>query len=344
MSDELDRLLDEATIALRLEDAPTDEEPAEDDARLDAILSALASPRVLDEAVAALRAEDADAPADDDATLASILAATKPERAPSREPARAPWTTRWAVAASIALALAITGSSAWAFWDAYGREWTLDDEAEPMERPSAPAPLPWPTHPVAAPLEESFETSTSHATHSEGAQEPDAIDPPVDPVSSRGAALATRDADPVRADATRIDDHRPPRDRATVADADPVDDPVASAPPSERATPSIDPIAEEPPPDDEETRRFASAHDAHFRAHDPSAALGAWDDYLRAYPHGRYELEARYNRGVTLVRLGRYDAARAALTPFADGAHGGYRRSEARAMIDALDARIAADR
>jgi len=46
-------------------------------------------------------------------------------------------------------------------------------------------------------------------------------------------------------------------------------------------------------------------------------------------------LEARYNRAICLVRLGRRAGARAALAPFASGAYGGYRQEDARALLDA---------
>lgn len=49
-------------------------------------------------------------------------------------------------------------------------------------------------------------------------------------------------------------------------------------------------------------------------------------------------LEALYNRALCLVRLGQHDAALAALTPFASGAHGAYRKAEAERLIDALTA------
>jgi TolA-binding protein len=111
---------------------------------------------------------------------------------------------------------------------------------------------------------------------------------------------------------------------------------VAPNPPSAMgATARVSPLA--PVRVDAEEALYAAAHHAHFAAHDPGAALRAWDDYLAAYPAGRFGLEARYNRGLALVRLGRMDEARAALTPFADGRSGGYRQAEARSLLDALD-------
>jgi hypothetical protein len=87
---------------------------------------------------------------------------------------------------------------------------------------------------------------------------------------------------------------------------------------------------------DAEESLYAAAHHAHFEARDPLAALRAWNAYLAAYPDGRFALEARYNRALALVRLGRASEARAALAPFADGSYGGYRRAEAKALVDAL--------
>ncbi len=83
---------------------------------------------------------------------------------------------------------------------------------------------------------------------------------------------------------------------------------------------------------------YAAAHRAHFVRHDPGAALRRWDAYLAAYPQGRFALEARYNRALALVRVGRGEEARRALAPFADGREGGYRQREARELLDAIEA------
>jgi len=81
---------------------------------------------------------------------------------------------------------------------------------------------------------------------------------------------------------------------------------------------------------------YETAHRAHFAARAPAAALPAWDEYLAEFPNGRFSLEARYNRAICLVRLGRHDEARAALQPFANGEAGGYRQQDAIALLDAL--------
>ena len=90
------------------------------------------------------------------------------------------------------------------------------------------------------------------------------------------------------------------------------------------------------PHEDDEARLYAEAHRAHFVDGDPSSALQAWNAYLTAAPEGTFAPEARYNRAVTLVRLGRLDEARRALEPFARGVYGGYRTREAAALLDAI--------
>lgn len=83
---------------------------------------------------------------------------------------------------------------------------------------------------------------------------------------------------------------------------------------------------------------YRAAHDQHFKAHDYVAALSAWNAYLAAAgPGSGMLIEARYNRGIALARLGRRDEAVAALRPFADGEYGEYRKTEARRLIEKLE-------
>jgi hypothetical protein len=81
---------------------------------------------------------------------------------------------------------------------------------------------------------------------------------------------------------------------------------------------------------------YRVAHAAHFVDHDPARALAAWDAYLRAAPKGELAPEARYNRALSLVRLGRTAEAKSALEPFATGAYGNYRKTEASALLERL--------
>jgi len=82
---------------------------------------------------------------------------------------------------------------------------------------------------------------------------------------------------------------------------------------------------------------FAEAHRLHFVDRDPVRALAAWDRYLAAAPSGRFVPEARYNRALALIRAGRELEAKRELEAFANGTYGGYRRDEARALLDAID-------
>ncbi len=109
--------------------------------------------------------------------------------------------------------------------------------------------------------------------------------------------------------------------------------PVVSAAPAPK--PTVRPAPPPPPPDVDALYR--EAHAAHFDRKDPAAALAAWDRYLAAAgPSGRFTLEARYNRALALLRLGRRDEARAALEPFARGEYGGYRRDDATRLVESL--------
>src|SRR5688572_8046774 len=81
---------------------------------------------------------------------------------------------------------------------------------------------------------------------------------------------------------------------------------------------------------------YRAAHEAHFVAHDYARALAGWDAYLRAAPSGQLAVEARYNRALCLVRLGRSEQARSALEPFARGIAGSYRQREAAGLLEVL--------
>ncbi len=83
---------------------------------------------------------------------------------------------------------------------------------------------------------------------------------------------------------------------------------------------------------------YKDAYRLHFVEQRYAEALAAWDEYLRAAPAGRLVVEARYNRAIALVRLGRRSDAEAALAPFARGeVSGGYRASEARNLLEVLN-------
>lgn len=87
---------------------------------------------------------------------------------------------------------------------------------------------------------------------------------------------------------------------------------------------------------DPQLEAYRAAHRTHFDARSPSAALAAWDRYLADFPDGSFATDARFNRALCLVRLGRLAEARAALMPFALAAPGDYRQAEAAALLQSL--------
>jgi hypothetical protein len=109
-----------------------------------------------------------------------------------------------------------------------------------------------------------------------------------------------------------------------------------SPPRPRRTTLSARAPAARAPPAAETDDLYAVAHRAHFVDRNPAAALAAWDAYLRAAPSGALAPEARYNRALCLVRLGRREDAIAALQPFASRGHGSYRQREAAELVETL--------
>jgi TolA-binding protein len=117
--------------------------------------------------------------------------------------------------------------------------------------------------------------------------------------------------------------------------------PVAEPPPAPAktaATPSAKPapsLSSSAGFRDTDGDLYRLAHEAHFTSHDYARALTGWNAYLQAAPNGRLATEARYNRAICLLRLGRDAEARHALEPFASGKMG-YRQNEARDLLDEL--------
>lgn len=81
---------------------------------------------------------------------------------------------------------------------------------------------------------------------------------------------------------------------------------------------------------------YRRAHAAHFKSHDLSEALRGYEAYLAQQPSGRFAVDARYNRALCLVRLGRQAEAQPELERFARGSYGGYRQVDAQRLLAAL--------
>ncbi|MFK7992468.1 MAG: hypothetical protein AB8I08_40980 [Sandaracinaceae bacterium] len=304
MSDDpLDDLLDEAIGALRAEEADADDGEATL-ARLLTSAEEANGDAQLDEAVAALRAATAPvSPSLEARTLARVQSSLAPA------PARRWGATRNALAVAAVLGIVWVAPSAWAFTRGAVTHWMAEVGLLAVE-PAPPVPVAEPSVPP-----------------------PSVPEPPASPTAPpTPAPSVTTPSEPAAPVAPRLP-APPPAPRRVRAPAptlvptpEPVSEPVSAA----QAEPATN----------AETVAFTEAHRRHFAGARPAATLAAWDVFLAAHPSGRYELEARYNRATTLVRLGRLAAARAALAPFANGEHGGYRQSEASRLVEALDARL----
>ena len=222
----------------------------------------------------------------------------------ARRPAprsRQHWRTlSWTVAALF------VGAGAWA--NVTGRVHWFREAPEPAEKVTAstpaeraPAPPSRAVAPKPAPVEpEPVEPAEQEAVEPERSSQPE---PPASPESS----------------APRVRERRP-RAPATMAPLPAPELPSAPAPSADKA--------------------YRQAHHAHFKVENYAAALSAWDRYLELAQPGHQLLpEARFNRAIALYRLGQWEAARRALAPFAAGAYGGYRRDDARRLIESLDTR-----
>lgn len=220
---------------------------------------------------------------------------------------------RTTVAIGGALAMAFFATSAWAYTTGRLERWLEPAVEEPS--PSVPA------------LEEP-ERSVRRGPRVAPVVEPEPIEEEIEeieePVPIDEQPIAR--VEPVR-EAIAPAVRRVPR-QARVREEAPVEPPVETSEASRVEEPN-DPLA----------ALYRDAHEAHFRGNDHQRTLELWDRYLASASPGRMAVEARYNRALTLVRLGRYDAALEALEPFATGP-GRYRREEATRLIEAIRARI----
>jgi hypothetical protein len=226
------------------------------------------------------------------------------------------------------IAAVLAGSTALAKnSDVVRRAWTGVAEAVGIVEPAEKAA---PVRPMAAPAE-----NAAGAENPAPAESATPLDSPAAPQSaahengapSPNTALADKAAAPA---APRHPRKSPPVDPAAATE-------LPQAPPE--TAPAESPSAAAV--DDGEAASlslYKQAYRLHFVEQRYAAALVAWDDYLRAAPAGRLVVEARYNRGIALVRLGRRVEAETALAPFARGeVSGGYRAREARELLDALN-------
>lgn len=280
---------------------------------------------VLQRAARALREQAEEAPASPEATRARIMASFRQQRA--RRVAL--------IRAVVPLAAVIVGSLAWAAPGRLPALWraatTLLDDAEPAPQGAPKTAQPLNTTPAApaAPAEPVAPVEPMAPA------EPVALAEPVAPAAS-DAALAGEPELAVPALQRPVKPAARPAMAAPAAQAHPNTAAAAQTAPAEAAPAEAAPVAPAAPAS-EQHALYKEAHRLHFVDHNPGAALAAWEVYLRVEPRGRFSTEARYNRALCLVRLGRAAEARSALDAFARGAFGGYRQAEASSLIEALD-------
>jgi hypothetical protein len=84
---------------------------------------------------------------------------------------------------------------------------------------------------------------------------------------------------------------------------------------------------------------YRNAHRTHFDSGDARKALATWDRYLADFPSGAFVDDARFNRALCLIRVGRIAEAQHALAPFAESPRGTYRQTEAASLLRGLSAK-----
>lgn len=250
---------------------------------------------LLERACAAL-AEETTPPADD-ASLARVLSSLDARR--SRRAHR----RTWLAAAAAALLAVAAAPTAWAWTGDWVRA-LLDAAPSPEPAPAAPSPEPAPsTRPAPPPSLAPSRLGESHlaaeAPEDQRGDPPSAGEPP--PPRPVSAPLRLRER------------------------------PIALEAPEEQVEPSSSEAQSGAARI--ERARYQRAYEAHFAGAPQGEVLAAWDDYLRAYPTGRYAREARWHRALTHIRLGRLEEAREGLRA---SARRGHRAEEARALLDAM--------
>ncbi|WP_437747908.1 hypothetical protein WMF39_24645 [Sorangium sp. So ce1504] len=273
---------------------------------------------VLREAARALRAEADASRGRRDETRARVMRSLKAQRARRLAMVRV----------VVPLAAVLVGSVAWASaarwfpggWDDLASRLGLRVSEAPYIPPAPPPQraLSGPRHAAEAPAPPEAEASAEAVAPEPPLLPAPIAEPPIAPAPPRAPVLAVT---PVRSASRPV---------AAVA-------PSAARLPTAPRPAAADPQAiERSPAGPDADALYQAAHRAHFVERNPAAALDAWNAYLAAAPHGRFAVEAQYNRALCLVRLGRKDEARRALDPFAQGALGGYRQAESRSLIEAM--------
>jgi hypothetical protein len=292
---------------------------------------------LLEQATRALRETTADPQPRSGLTKARVLDSAEKRYAPKRGGGG---VLRWAVTLLAALAASTALARVAQYWPEIKRalvsETVEHSDAAPAKKrkaakkpaqPAAAEQQPEKVEPVVVPQEAPAEVPVPEAS----APSESAV-----PVAEGAAERASSAAERASSAVERV---KPAVRRAKVTPKPVIgSESVASVRVEPVATPAPPVVKLAPVPDAESADLvlFRRAQRLHLNR-DPRA-LAAWDDYLRVAGEAPLAPEARYNRALCLVRLGRRAEAKEALEPFANGAYGTYRKAEAKALITALGA------
>jgi TolA-binding protein len=86
----------------------------------------------------------------------------------------------------------------------------------------------------------------------------------------------------------------------------------------------------------EQLALYRAAHDSYFRDGALEQAAERFHAYLDRFPNGALSVEAKFNQGACLARLGRMREAARFLEPFARGAHGDYMKKAASDLLGSM--------
>lgn len=127
---------------------------------------------------------------------------------------------------------------------------------------------------------------------------------------------------------------RPSRRPHAGSSASPVEEapPVVPSAVAPAPAPAASAVTETDAGPDPDLALYRKAHELHFHEASAARALAAWEEYLKAFPHGTFAPEARFNRAICLLRLGWHERARLELEKIAENPSGPFAR-EAQSIL-----------
>lgn len=240
---------------------------------------------------------------------------------------------RTLAACAVVLAVSLLGSSAWGWYSGWLPAVVRAVVGEAPQKVQPPRPPAEAEAPARAPSRARAPSAPVPVT--EPVTDAVPVTEPVPVTVPEPVPVTEPVAESVKAPEPRpVPRPAPPRRVAPVVAPSEAAVAVVPAAPAPVPAPAPEPVT--PPVPDTELRVYRVAHDLHFRGTNAARALAAWDAYLAEFPSGVLAPEARWNRALALIKLGRTADALAALEPFARSGEGAYRQREAIRLMEAL--------